>query len=487
MLGSWTGPARELPWRTRRALLVAAAWSTRRPAIKDRLTPLDACALSGCCRRCSRACSSYWRRLIDRPWTGLWHHHTTRSGRKRRRWRCCRCFCCRFCCSRSNWLCRGFLHRRCRSRTSGPVRNGSCHRRNLRLFRRNRRLRCRRSCCRLGRQNRGFRSRRTLFRDPSLGLAHSGGSCYWWLHHYVLRRYNRDHRTHRCRTRRRLCHHRSCRGLRGDCRSCRRNDGGRRPGLRHNLARFWARRSGRRRCDCHRRRSSLHRRLCRRWRRRLARRNMALACLCFLFLLFRQDSLHHVARLGDMREIDFWSNCLGSARSGAAHLARPARSMLKVRADLLGFVPLDRARVCFALTQAEFREYVKNLTAFDFHLAREIVNSNLAHPPLFRLCCPKPLVAHSYLMALEGCVTTIIAVLVHPQRHLFVNGVVIMALKSATHLMRRPLRCLSCLLRFRPLAPERCRWRALPPSLHPLPPLPAPLANSRLLLLRLRQ
>jgi len=83
--------------------------------------------------------------------------------------------------------------------------------------------------------------------------------------------------------------------------------------------------------------------------------------------------------------------------------------MLKMRANLVSFVPFDRTRMCLAFSQTEFREYVKNLPALDFHLAREIVNSNLAHPPLFRMCCPKPLVAHSYLMALEVCVTTIIS------------------------------------------------------------------------------
>ena len=76
--------------------------------------------------------------------------------------------------------------------------------------------------------------------------------------------------------------------------------------------------------------------------------------------------------------------------------------MLEVRANLFCFVLVDRTRVSLALTHAEFREYVENLATLDFHLAREIVNSNLAHPPLFRMCCPKPLVAHSYPMALEG-------------------------------------------------------------------------------------
>ena len=64
--------------------------------------------------------------------------------------------------------------------------------------------------------------------------------------------------------------------------------------------------------------------------------------------------------------------------------------MLEVRADLISLVILDRTRVSFTLTQTEFSEHVKNLTAFDFHLTREIVNSNLAHPPLFRMCYPKP-------------------------------------------------------------------------------------------------
>ena len=68
----------------------------------------------------------------------------------------------------------------------------------------------------------------------------------------------------------------------------------------------------------------------------------------------------------------------------------PLASVLKVRANLVGLVVFDRTRVSFALTQAEFPEHVKNLTAFDFHLTREIVNSNLAHPPLFRMCYPKP-------------------------------------------------------------------------------------------------
>jgi hypothetical protein len=42
-----------------------------------------------------------------------------------------------------------------------------------------------------------------------------------------------------------------------------------------------------------------------------------------------------------------------------------------------------------AAGQAEFRQYIKNLPALDFHLAREIVDTNLTHPPLFKMCYPK--------------------------------------------------------------------------------------------------
>jgi hypothetical protein len=63
---------------------------------------------------------------------------------------------------------------------------------------------------------------------------------------------------------------------------------------------------------------------------------------------------------------------------------------LKLPADLLGLVVFNRAGVSFALTQAELPQDIKNLLALDFHLAREIVDSNLAHPPLFETCYPKP-------------------------------------------------------------------------------------------------
>ena len=129
---------------------------------------------------------------------------------------------------------------------------------------------------------------------------------------------------------------------------------------------------------------------------------MALASLRLNFLLLRQDGLHHVAGLGDVGEIDLGRNCLRGARRRTAAVARCPRSTLKLRTNFVGLVIFDRTGVGLALAQSEFRQHVKNLTALDFHLSREIVDSNLTHPPLFKTCYPKPLVAHSYLMAMAA-------------------------------------------------------------------------------------
>jgi hypothetical protein len=109
----------------------------------------------------------------------------------------------------------------------------------------------------------------------------------------------------------------------------------------------------------------------------------------FLFLLLRQNGLHHVAGLINVRQINLGLKALGRPR-GSASLARACASA-EMRTHLLRLVLFNRARVSeLAVTQAEFRQYVKNLPALDFHLACEIVDSNLAHPPLFKTCYPKP-------------------------------------------------------------------------------------------------
>jgi hypothetical protein len=90
-----------------------------------------------------------------------------------------------------------------------------------------------------------------------------------------------------------------------------------------------------------------------------------------------------------MREIDFGRKALRGARGLRTSVAGGPRSTLKMRANLFRFVFFQRTGMSFAGGQAELRQYVKNLPALDFHLACEIVDSNLTHPPLFKWCYPK--------------------------------------------------------------------------------------------------
>jgi hypothetical protein len=128
-----------------------------------------------------------------------------------------------------------------------------------------------------------------------------------------------------------------------------------------------------------------------------------------LFLLFSgENRLQRVTGFGDVGEINLGRNRLGGTRGCAAGMAGGPRAATEMRADLFGLVLLQRAGVGLALGQAEFRQYVKDLSTLDFHLACKIVNSNLTHPPLFDFCFSKPLVAHSCLVALAAADASII-------------------------------------------------------------------------------
>jgi hypothetical protein len=87
-------------------------------------------------------------------------------------------------------------------------------------------------------------------------------------------------------------------------------------------------------------------------------------------------------------KVNLGLDSLRRTRRGAG--AAGSAAALKCPAHLLGFVVFNRTGVSLTLTQAELSQNIKNLFALDFHLAREIVDSNLAHPPLFETCYPKP-------------------------------------------------------------------------------------------------
>jgi hypothetical protein len=51
--------------------------------------------------------------------------------------------------------------------------------------------------------------------------------------------------------------------------------------------------------------------------------------------------------------------------------------------DLLSLVRFDGTRVGLALGHTHKFQSIENLFTLDFQLTRQIVNSNLTHPPLF--------------------------------------------------------------------------------------------------------
>jgi hypothetical protein len=250
---------------------------------------------------------------------------------------------------------------------------------------------CGRSC------GRSYRDRRLFWRAI---FAYGGRfghnyACGWCNNHYGARR--------NCRCCRSLCNHRPCWRPRCDCRrrGWRRNNGRSRARLRNNHPASF---SGRRRRN----------RLCRRCGRCNGRgclhdrrsscgpgRQVRVTRFFLFFFLLGQNGLHHIAGLGDVGQVNLGSDRLRAARGCSARVCRRPRSTLEMRANLIRFIPFDRAGVGFARRHAQSWKDVENRARLYFQLFREIVDSNLTHPPLFKSSAAKTLVAHRILMALE--------------------------------------------------------------------------------------
>jgi len=105
--------------------------------------------------------------------------------------------------------------------------------------------------------------------------------------------------------------------------------------------------------------------------------NGAFGCI---FLLL-QHGLHHIAGLGDARQINLGLWLRGCGGSGAGRGAFCASASEK-HAHPLRLVVFQRAGVGLFLGYADLRQRVKNLAALDFQFACQIVDSNFTHPPL---------------------------------------------------------------------------------------------------------
>ncbi len=111
--------------------------------------------------------------------------------------------------------------------------------------------------------------------------------------------------------------------------------------------------------------------------------------LIFLFLLLGQNGLHHIAGLGDVRQVDF-GNDGGRAVTVRRTCGMRSRSrfLRKMRTNPIRLVAFERTGVRFARRNTELRKNVENRARLYFQLFCEIVNTNLAHPPLFNSVPP---------------------------------------------------------------------------------------------------
>jgi hypothetical protein len=104
--------------------------------------------------------------------------------------------------------------------------------------------------------------------------------------------------------------------------------------------------------------------------------------------LFLCDQLQHIARLGDVRQVDLRLDFVGlTAGTRASRRRIRFGGGVKVSTHFFRLVVLKRTGVRLLLGNANFGENIKDGLALDFQFPGQIVDSNLAHLPFL---CPAP-------------------------------------------------------------------------------------------------
>jgi hypothetical protein len=100
------------------------------------------------------------------------------------------------------------------------------------------------------------------------------------------------------------------------------------------------------------------------------------------FLLLLRDRAQNVAGTRDVREIDLGLEIVltvSGTGGGPVRSGRRVGASTEVLAYEFGLVLFERARVSFFLGDADRGQDLKNFSALDLQLARQIVDSNFAH------------------------------------------------------------------------------------------------------------
>lgn len=100
--------------------------------------------------------------------------------------------------------------------------------------------------------------------------------------------------------------------------------------------------------------------------------------------MLTDDGLKNIAGLGDVREINL---CLEAAvilrLAGARRLGGTLHAgTAQGTAHLIRLEVFERTGVRLLLGDARLCQHIQNSFALDFQLSRQIVDSNLTHPPL---------------------------------------------------------------------------------------------------------
>jgi len=98
------------------------------------------------------------------------------------------------------------------------------------------------------------------------------------------------------------------------------------------------------------------------------------------------DGIEHIARLGDVRKVDLGLDyffAFGTVRLGRLGRSRRFPTWTKMSPDFRCLVLLQRTGMRLLLGDPQLGKDIGDRLAFDFQLSRQIVDSNLIHPPLF--------------------------------------------------------------------------------------------------------
>jgi hypothetical protein len=82
-----------------------------------------------------------------------------------------------------------------------------------------------------------------------------------------------------------------------------------------------------------------------------------------------------------VRQIDLGLDFIGVAPGARGAGGRGLGRRVKVSPYLFGLVVLKRTGMGLFLGDSDFRKDIENSLAFDFQFPRQIVDSNLTHPP----------------------------------------------------------------------------------------------------------